>query len=512
MSNILWKSLLVAPAVLGTAFFASSAAIASEEIDTEITSVSSLEQISEYANEGSVNEMGQVTSITQLSDVLPTDWAYQALSSLIDRYGCIAGYPDGTFRGNQAMTRYEFAAGLNACLEGFAATVTGTDVGTLQQLLDQFEAELATLRGRVDALEARTAELEANQFSTTTKLNGTTIFSVQAMFADDDAFAADQATFGYRVRMNFDSSFTGDDRLRARLQAREVVAFDADPVGFSYGGGTAGDSNIALDNLFYDFPLTSNIDVRIGANSLGVDDFVASTISPLDSSDSGSISAFGFPQQYDIAAEGDAGAGIIIQLTDSLSLDLGYTAEDASDPSDGAGLFNGAYSAIAQLTYLGSSFDAGLMYMHTYTTNSGSPDDKFNTLGFQGNFRLNDTIEIGGGIAYVDGDDISSGNDAEFWSYQGTLAFNDLGGDGNLLGILAGIVPYSRDNIIGTGLLGNDITDPDTSFLAEVFYRIQINDRISITPAVIYIDDPDGGQSGDFDDSVIGALRTTFRF
>jgi hypothetical protein len=152
------------------------------------------------------------------------------------------------------------------------------------------------------------------------------------------------------------------------------------------------------------------------------------------------------------------------------------------------------------------------MYMHTYTTNSGSPDDKFNTLGFQGNFRLNDTIEIGGGIAYVDGDDISSGNDAEFWSYQGTLAFNDLGGDGNLLGILAGIVPYSRDNIIGTGLLGNDITDPDTSFLAEVFYRIQINDRISITPAVIYIDDPDGGQSGDFDDSVIGALRTTFRF
>ena len=165
MSKISWKSLLVAPAILGTAVFASSAAIASEELDTEATGVASLEQLSEYANEGSVDQMGQVTSITQLSDVFPTDWAYQALSSLIDRYGCIAGYPDGTFRGNQAMTRYEFAAGLNACLEGFAATVTGTDVGTLQSLLDQFEAELATLRGRVDALEARTAELEANQFS-----------------------------------------------------------------------------------------------------------------------------------------------------------------------------------------------------------------------------------------------------------------------------------------------------------------------------------------------------------
>ncbi|HBB32401.1 MAG TPA: hypothetical protein DC064_11540, partial [Cyanobacteria bacterium UBA9273] len=44
----------------------------------------------------------------------PGDWAYEALRSLVERYGCIAGYPDGTFRGNRAMTRYEFAAGLNA--------------------------------------------------------------------------------------------------------------------------------------------------------------------------------------------------------------------------------------------------------------------------------------------------------------------------------------------------------------------------------------------------------------
>jgi hypothetical protein len=498
MSKISWKSLLVAPAILGTAVFASSAAIASEELDTEATGVASLEQLSEYANEGSVDQMGQVTSITQLSDVFPTDWAYQALSSLIDRYGCIAGYPDGTFRGNQAMTRYEFAAGLNACLEGFAATVTGTDVGTLQQLLDQFSAELATLRGRVDALEARTAELEANQFSTTTKLNGNTIFSVQAMLADDDAFTNNQATFGYRVEMNFDSSFTGDDRLRARLRARDVQSFGADPVGFSYGGSSAG--NVFLDNLFYDFPLTSNIDVRIGANSIGPDDFVASTISPLDSSSSGSISNFGFPQQYDIAAEGDAGAGIIVQLSDSLSLDLGYTASDAASPADGEGLFNGAYSAIAQLTYLGGAFDAGLMYMRTYT-GGGAFGETADSFGFQGNFRLSDAIEIGGGIAYVDVEDIDSGNNADIWSYQGTLAFNDFGGDGNLLGVLAGVLPYNRDGL-----------DRDTSFLAEVFYRFRVNDRISITPAVIYIDDPDSGAPVDFDDSLIGVVRTTFSF
>ena len=61
--------------------------------------------------------MPQITSVSQLSDVQPTDWAFVALQSLVERYGCIAGYPNSTYRGNRALTRYEFAAGLNACLD-----------------------------------------------------------------------------------------------------------------------------------------------------------------------------------------------------------------------------------------------------------------------------------------------------------------------------------------------------------------------------------------------------------
>jgi len=53
-----------------------------------------------------VTTLEQVTSVSQLSDVQPTDWAFQALQSLVERYGCIAGYPDGTYRGNRALTRY----------------------------------------------------------------------------------------------------------------------------------------------------------------------------------------------------------------------------------------------------------------------------------------------------------------------------------------------------------------------------------------------------------------------
>ena len=144
-------------------------------------STSTLEQINRYSN-----SQDQVTNVSQLSDVSPGDWAYEALRSLVERYGCIAGYPDGTFRGNRATTRFEFAAGLNACLqqverliaastEGF---VTREDLETLQRLVQEFEAELATLGTRVDDLEGRVAFLEDHQFSTTTKLDGEVIFAI----------------------------------------------------------------------------------------------------------------------------------------------------------------------------------------------------------------------------------------------------------------------------------------------------------------------------------------------
>ena len=205
MLKMLWKSLLVSPGVLGATLFSIGSAIAvptptipadkleavaqlsgtpasrSTAATTSPTFPNALNQVNRYGNEGKRNNsLAQVTSVSQLSDVQPTDWAFQALQSLVERYGVIAGYPDGTFRGNRAMTRYEFAAGLNAALDrvneliaaGSAESVRREDLATLQRLQEEFAAEIATLRGRVDSLEAATAELEANQFSTTTKLSG----------------------------------------------------------------------------------------------------------------------------------------------------------------------------------------------------------------------------------------------------------------------------------------------------------------------------------------------------
>ena len=130
----LFHQLLVAPAALGLLAPVAANATDFKAIELNINGVS------DYAASSASNSSEQVTSITQFSDVYPTDWAYQALSNLIERYGCVAGYPNGTYRGNRAMTRFEAAALLNACLDRV------TEVSDeLKRLMKEFEKELAIL-------------------------------------------------------------------------------------------------------------------------------------------------------------------------------------------------------------------------------------------------------------------------------------------------------------------------------------------------------------------------------
>ncbi len=293
----LFQKLLVAPAALG---LLAPAAVNASELN--------IDGVSDYA--GSAE---QVTSITQFSDVYPTDWAYQALSNLIERYGCVAGYPNGTYRGNRAMTRFEAAALLNACLDRITEV---TD--ELKRLMKEFEKELAILKGRVDGLEARVGELEATQFSTTTKLKGKTTFVIGANTfggnakntvldqynvqnrafgktpaakqaikdADDMADVANEylggTTFNYDQQLDLLTSFTGKDLLKVRLRAgsfgKSAFGFSADtgivdPQGGTYTTASGLEAafqennvknNVVINRVFYQFPLGSNFTVTAG--------------------------------------------------------------------------------------------------------------------------------------------------------------------------------------------------------------------------------------------------------
>ncbi|MBW4490955.1 MAG: iron uptake porin [Trichocoleus desertorum ATA4-8-CV12] len=545
MSKIFWNSLLIAPAVLGGTLIASVSAIATEVP----TSVSSLEQ--PITEDASNNGLAQVTSVSQLSDVQPTDWAFQALQSLVERYGCIAGYPDGTYRGNRAMTRYEFAAGLNACMDrvneliaaGTADLVTKEDLATLQRLQEEFSAELATLRGRVDALEARTAELEANQFSTTTKLNAEAIFAVTNAFGDEGAGGTeldDEAAVSDRVRLNLDTSFTGKDRLRTRLQASNVPVYGTNRTGTDMtrlGFDGEEENDVTLTKLFYRFPLGDNTNVVLDASGGEFYENI-DTINPLFvSSGSGSISRFG--RFNPIYRQGAGGAGVTVNtgFGKAVSVSLGYLADNAQNPSEKAGLFDGPNAALAQVAF--RPFDAlnlGFTYVRAYDPGFGVEADENGELtplvnvtsstgsrlarrpfgnvatatdnfGVEANFRLGSKISLGGWVGYTEARAKSGaieGSDAEIWNWAANVGFTDLGKEGSLLGVIVGMPPKL------TEVDGGGADDADTSLHLEALYRYPVNDNIDVTPGLLVIFNP---EHNDANDTIyVGTLRTTFKF
>ncbi|CAK27167.1 Porin, P stress induced [Synechococcus sp. RCC307] len=175
-----FRKLLLAPVVLGLA-----APVAAQAQSFDMGNVNRYTQQQDTDRMRALEaQMGQVTSVSQFSDVYPTDWAYQALANLVETYGCVAGYPDGTFKGNIALTRYEAAALLNACLDRVTEITE-----ELKRLMKEFEKELVVLKARVDGLEAQTAELAATQFSTTTKLSGVAYFWLGGAVYNDSGYS-----------------------------------------------------------------------------------------------------------------------------------------------------------------------------------------------------------------------------------------------------------------------------------------------------------------------------------
>ncbi|MDJ0800374.1 MAG: iron uptake porin [Calothrix sp. MO_167.B12] len=488
-------------------------------------------------NDQEQQPMGQVTSVSQFSDVQPTDWAFQALQSLVERYGCIAGYPNGTYRGNRALTRYEFAAGLNACLDrvneliatATADLVTKEDLATLQRLQEEFSAELATLRGRVDSLEARTAELEANQFSTTTKLKGEVAFTLAGASGDDtDA----QIVFNNKVRLQLVSSFTGKDRLYTRLTSGNIGNSFATELGtnegrFAYDGPS--DNNIVIDRLHYAFPVGENLKITAMA-SLGAHHFYADVLNPILNTGGGATGALSrFAERNPIyrlgIARSTTGIGFSYKLGKMIKLEGGYLAKNGSNPEDKAGLFNGNYSAMGQVVFQPAKrLKFGLTYVNGYDPGDGTfafggtgtnfangllPGTQerritSNSYGVQAQFDVSSKFSIRGWGSFTDVD-FNNGGDAEIWNYAVALVFPDLGTEGALGAIVAGAEPYAGSLDPRPAGFTND-----TPFHIEAFYKYPINDNISITPGFIWLTSPN--QNSDNDDAFIGAVRTTFTF
>ena len=180
------------------------ASISGNSVQAQTTN-QTLKQIEQYTKEGREESINQITNVDRLKDVSPTDWSYEALRSLSERYGCISGLPDGTFEGDRPITRNEFAAGLNSCFQQIERSIDSSKQSSLMSVFlgqtkifteedgsittitaegNEFETDFATVGGKTDELESRTIELENNQFSPTSKLKGETVFSISDTFGD----------------------------------------------------------------------------------------------------------------------------------------------------------------------------------------------------------------------------------------------------------------------------------------------------------------------------------------
>ena len=488
--------------------------------------------------------LGQVTSVSQLSDVAPTDWAFQALQSLVERYGCISGYPDGTFRGNRAMTRYEFAAGVNQCLDRIteliaAATadlVTRDDLAVLERLQEEFAAELAEIENRVDVLEARTEILESQQFSTTTKFSG----EIMIYFADafgEEAGEVNGAVLHNRIRFNFDTSFTGRDLLRIRMQIGNSLIFNTAtqfPEGrlsgptnetFFFYGNSGG--NVRVHDVFYQFPVSNQLQVQFAVHA--DKRIFAPPITRAASFSYGPLTQYGRQNSMYFPIFLDAGVGLKWQMAPGINLDLFAGGERSSDAS--LGLFAEGYGTTARFTVNQKRFRFELVYIHSYSptqgisTLSGSNAAKVqgagpvnaNTLMLSTGFAIFDGVGLGGSIAFSNARTLGSGTkgNAHVMDYRVNTYLSNIFKQGDFGGLIFGIQPKlvhtSNDSVArAIGLPDGQRSDRDTGWHIEAFYTFPINDHITITPGVVWLTAPNHDERNS--DVIFGGFRTTFTF
>ena len=503
MITIPWKALLAGTATVGTALV-----VASGEVQAQMS------QPQQFA---------QVNALSDLSDVQPTDWYFQALQSLVERYGCIAGYPDGTYRGQRAMTRGEFAAGLNACLdvinqliaEGLADKVTQDDLAVVQRLQEEFAAELIALKGRVNALEAKTAELEANPLglnATTSKLS---VQLISGIFAATQTSNSSEDTNNvmvpYRLRMNFDTSLTGKDLFRIRVQSRQAPNFQNNPVKLQFGTtGCPGspDADVCLDDTYYRFhPFNDRVTAVFGLLSVAPGDTFKFT-TPFNALND-------FADVPDRTYDDVGGSTLALSweaIEDRFYLSYGYSANqpDASRNDYGNGFFAGATVHAAEAAFtpndrlmlaVAGSFQAE----GQGSTSSFNKDYSAITAGVD--WEIHPRLHFNATYTRTFVEDKSYPDSGDFNDWLVGFVYNDLFIEAGSLGLLVGS-PDSRTGM-NTNLDAEDRwRNNNTPILAEIYYVIPVTENLSLTPGLYYTSDIDG----DSNSSVVGGVRTIFEF
>jgi hypothetical protein len=467
------------------------------------------------SSEVNPDALNTLPAVSELADVKPTDWAYQALKSVMERYGILSAYPDRKFRGNQAMTRYEYAAALAATLDKFEdllAKAIGDeyirqDAITLRRLQNEFGVILNDLRLRIDTTEVKAAQLQADQFSTTTKLQGQQIIGITRG-------SSANSTIVSRTRLNLLTSFNKKDLLVTQLESgndggdavsqeqREGFNLLGSNGLFANAGGldyTDVESNLKLRRLYYTFNPADSLAVTVGAKMSPRDFIDKNSYANNEGWDFSSGVFLNNPLivQNQIDRVGGAGAAIVWNPKNSKFVVRSlYIAADGNQPNQG--LSGDKHQATVEVEYAPTNkLKLKLQYTNALVNNTD-----INAVGVNGEYALNRDAGVFGRVGYGSYEGfntaINRNLDAHPLSWSVGLGLRNLVIPGTLAGVAIG-QPFV------TGDLGNAT---QTNF--EAFYNLPLNDNISITPIFSVVTNPDNDKTnGTIWQST---LRTVFSF
>ena len=214
------------------------------------------------------------------SDVTPSDWAYQAVVDLSEQ-GVVEGYPDGTFKGERNITRYEMAQ-IIARMLAKEDQLNAEQRATLDKLAGEYADELANLGVRVSNLEKKVGNLY---------WSGDARMRYQNKATDDDSWNGrmrinvkgqvnDSTYVQGRLTSNMDFKKTGDtsvvfDQLYVNhdLGKAATVRLGRIPVAFGDQGGWLYGDSYGVDGAEAAFHLGEKVDVTAGYGRFNTSDY-----------------------------------------------------------------------------------------------------------------------------------------------------------------------------------------------------------------------------------------------
>jgi len=475
----------------------------------------------------------RVTSVSSFLDVNPSVWSYQALRNLVESYGCIAGYPSGKFKGNNSISRYEAAFLLQSCLDNITEV---TD--DIRALLHEFQSEMVLLRGRFDGLNARVGKLEATTFSTTTTLSvnmswllGSTKYTgvgastvssgerntylpnANNGINNGPGFPTDALSFVYSSRFDLNTSFTGKDLLKTRIEVGNMTnsAFGintATPLSLYAWFFPKGQSDNALviQRMNYTFPVGSRLTVTAGP-IVRQDEMLGSwpvrypTNAPL----SGVPWYAGAPAAYNL----NQGAGGAVTYRDTLfnakvAATIMYISRwpDSANSEKGAiGTANSGAITTAQLGFSDSKWTIAGIYTYSQdnyasANSQGTPayysiavSNPMHSYGLAGFYDFNadspwiPTLNLGAGYNRHMNDKLS--RSVSWWI---GMLWKETFVKGHSFGVSTGQPTFVTSDKNGNADDGN--------YFVEAFYSFNVSDAITITPTLLWLSRPYGQQTG----------------